>query len=770
MNRTRFLVLSLLAFAPAAPITLAATPPQFDLPTAAATDPAALDAAMPKLAEQVLDTYKEADQDKYLDNLFRLQMVAGKDADALKTLGALRALRAGDSAALAKAIDVQFEIYADAKARQAAQGLKFEAAFPQAFHDKLAKLDDRTTALVMRELDTGAGGMRGALRQALGPLQGKTMLTLDQALALVHAYQVVHDYQDMRPLLPPLVAEDDQRRYIIADSFQVKTVDGASVCATVIRPRSTAKLPALLEFSIYADSPEPGAIKGMFDEARRSASNGYIGVVGLTRGKACSPGPAMPYEHDGADADALIEWISRQPWSDGRVGMFGGSYNGFAQWAAAKHLPKALKALMPAVTAAPGLDVPMEGNVVESFLYSWPSYVTNNKYLDDAGYDDNDHWNKLYHDWYVSGRPYRDLDKLDGKPNPIFDRWLQHPAYDAYWQSLIPYKQDFAAIDIPVLTTAGYFYGGPGAVTYYFSQHYQYNPKAQHYLVIGPYDHFIGQFGTKGFLSDTTQEYGLTLDPAAQIDMGELRYQWFDYVFKGAPKPALLQDKVNYEVMGANTWKHAPTFAAMQDGSLRYFLTPASATKTQLLTEAKGAGSEPATLSIDLKDRSDADRTPPTGGGIVDHSIDTWNGVEYVSEPLKKDTEVSGLFSGHLDVLTNKKDMDFVVEFYELTPAGDYVDLSYRMVRASYLQDRSQRKLLTLGVETALDFKSERLTSRVFPAGSRFVILFYVLKGQGTQINYGTGKDVNDESVADAGDPLQIKIYGSSYIDIPIWK
>lgn len=763
MIRPAILLLACLGFSPAA---LSATPPQFDLPASTATDPAALDAAMPKLAAQVLAVYKEADQDKYLDNLFRLQIVVGEDADALKSLAALHALR-GD-APMAKAIDTQFEIYAAGKAAKASD---FAPAFQKAFRERLAKLDDRTAALVMREFDTGAGGMRGALRQALSPLQGKHPLTLDEALGLVHAWQVVHSYQEMRPLLPPLVAEDDQRRYIIAEGLQVKTGDGASVCTTLVRPRVTAKLPSLLAFSIYADSPEPGSIRGMFDDARRSASNGYVGVIGLTRGKACSPGPVVPYEHDGADADALIEWIAMQPWSDGRVGMFGGSYNGFAQWAAAKHLPKALKALMPAVTAAPGIDVPMEGNVVENFLYPWPFYVTDNKYLDDDLYNDNDRWNKLYHDWYVSGRPYRDLDKIDGKANPIFHRWLEHPAYDAYWQNLIPYQEDFAKIDIPVLTTAGYFYGGAGAVTYYFSQHYRYNPKAEHYLVIGPYDHFLGQFGTRGFLSDTTQLYGVTLDPAAQIDMGELRYQWFDYVFKGGPKPAILQDKVNYEVMGANTWKHAPSFDAMSDGKLRFFLTPDRTAKIQRLTGTRDGGSEPVTLTVDLKDRSDADRTPPTGGGIVDHNIDSWNGVEYLSEPLKQDTEVSGLFSGHLDLVTNKKDLDFVVELYELTPGGDYVDLTYKMVRASYLQDRSHRKLLMPGLTTQLDFKSERLTSRVFPAGSRLVVLFYVLKGQGTQINYGTGRDVNDESAAqDAGEPLQIKIYPDSYLDIPIWK
>src|SRR5207244_819390 len=107
--------------------------------------------------------------------------------------------------------------------------------------------------------------------------------------------------------------------------------------------------------------------------------------------------------------------------------MYGGSYEGFTQWAAAKHLPKALKALMPSVPVAPGLDVPMEGNVVWSFVYPWPFYTLNVKGLDSTTYFDNARWNRLYQRWYASGRAYRELDKIDGTPNPIFDRWLDHP-------------------------------------------------------------------------------------------------------------------------------------------------------------------------------------------------------------------------------------------------------------------------------------------------------------------------------------------------------
>ena len=59
--------------------------------------------------------------------------------------------------------------------------------------------------------------------------------------------------------------------------------------------------------------------------------------------KTAVPDSPVPYEHDGDDARAVIDWISRQPWSDGRVGMYGGSYNGFTQWAATSTCPRRSK-------------------------------------------------------------------------------------------------------------------------------------------------------------------------------------------------------------------------------------------------------------------------------------------------------------------------------------------------------------------------------------------------------------------------------------------
>ena len=731
-----------------------------------ATGTRALSATMPGLAAHVIAVYADHDRGKYLDNLFRLQMTSGQYVDAIKSIAELRNLHTADTSARSAWVNVQYEIYADAKVRQEADRKPVEEAFSESFRAVLRRLDNRVSALVIREMTLpDFPTMRRRLEADLTQQKGKNSISLASALQLIHDYQVEEAYVSFTPLLSALIAEDDHRRYVIQKDVPVKTPDGATICALIVRPRvGPARLPALLNFTIYAD---PG---NLMIEAQRTASNGFAGVEGLTRGKGCSPDAAIPYEHDGPDAAALIDWIGKQPWSDGRVGMYGGSYEGFTQWAAAKQMPKALKALMPGAPVGPGIDVPMEGNVFWNFVYPYPFYTTDTKYLDDATYNDTARWNRLNRNWYTSRRAYRDLEKIDGTPNPIFDRWIAHPSYDAYWQNMIPYKDQFAQIKIPILTTAGYYFGGPGAAVYYFTQHYKYNPNAEHYLVIGPYDHIRGHRGTvNAFGDDLPVLSGYTLDPVAQIDMGELRYQWFDYILKGAPKPAILRDRVNYQVMGANVWKHAPTLAAMSNERRRFHLSAVRSGDTYRLSEQEPPDDGVVTQTVDLANRSDVDRDAP-GGGVLDKTVDSWNGAEFVSDPLPAPIEMSGLFSGHLDFVSNKRDFDFEVDLYELTPEGKYLQLAPYWSRASYVGDLSHRHLLVPGKRQELNFQSVRLMSRQVEAGSRLVVVLSIIKEAGRQIDYGTGRDVNDETILDAKVPVQIKWYSDSYLDLPIWR
>jgi uncharacterized protein len=319
-----------------------------------------------------------------------------------------------------------------------------------------------------------------------------------------------------------------------------------------------------------------------------------------------------------------------------------------------------------------------------------------------------------------------------------------------------------------VLQTAGYYFGGPGADLYYFRELDKHNPRAEHYLVVGPWDHFPAQRGVIDALGDTTSVlFGLDLDPVARISLvSDLRYQWFDYVFKGKPKPAMLGDKVNYQVVGANVWKHAPSIAAMANGSVTLYFSNARTNGRYRLTRSNGATGD-IPLRVDLADRTDVDRVVP-GGLLVDREIDTVNAVTLTSDPFPAATEIAGLFSGHLELITNKRDFDFFVQPYELTAAGEYRQLPPYQSRASHVADLTTRRLLTPGERQTIDFQSIRLAAHRMRPGSRLVIVLGVIKNPGQQINYGSGKRVIDETIADAGPPLEIRWLPGSYISIPV--
>jgi hypothetical protein len=82
------------------------------------------------------------------------------------------------------------------------------------------------------------------------------------------------------------------------------------------------------------------------------------------------------------------------------------------------------------------------------------------------------------------------------------------------------------------------------------------------------------------------------------------------------------------------------------------------------------------------------------------------------------------------------------------------------------MQDRTQRQLLEPGKSRILDFQSQTVTSRMLSSGSRIVAVIGVPKVPGIQINYGTGRDVSSESIADAKEPLRIQWSGDSYLQL----
>jgi putative CocE/NonD family hydrolase len=154
--------------------------------------------------------------------------------------------------------------------------------------------------------------------------------------------------------------------YIIQDSVLIPTRSGVDISAIIVRKKNNRDpLPAILFYTTYYQ----GAGDNIF--GKRSADRDYVGIVAYARGIRTDLKYYAPFEHEGTDIYEIIDWISKQSWCNGSVGMFGGSYTGYSQWATVKKIHPALKTIVPQVAVMPGYDFPMENNVPLSHTLSW---------------------------------------------------------------------------------------------------------------------------------------------------------------------------------------------------------------------------------------------------------------------------------------------------------------------------------------------------------------------------------------------------------------
>lgn len=727
---------------------------EFPFAWEASDSDARIEASVARLSRDVLAARRTDGIDVPANSVAHLQLVAGAPAEAehavAEVIGGLEA--AGDVDRARRWVPYLLQ----ARARLAgATGTARDDAYRQAYRAHFAGLEDLAALKTQYWFVGDASSARDQLRQSLARLQGQSRIGLQEALELVRLQAFVSTYEQATRLAVALGREDLARRFSIDDTVMIPTPQGVTLSAVVVRrhvPDEPA--PTAMLFTIYTDPEQNLAV------AAQAAARGYVGVVVDARGKRLGEDAIRPYETEADDAAAAVEWIARQPWSDGRVAMYGGSYSGFAAWAATKRMPPALKTIVPSVAAIPGLGLPMENNVFLVANYAWPFYVANNRLLDNDTYGQRDRWDALSTDWYASGRPFREIDQVDGTPNPWLQRWLSHPAYDAYWQAMVPYGDEFARIDIPVLSITGYYDDGQVSALQYFREHVRHRPDAQHYLLIGPYDHFGAQALVKA-----RNLRGYDIDPVAQFDTEELTFQWLDHVLRGGPLPVLLRDKVNYQLMGADAWGHAPSLEAAAEATTFHLSGEPSGAYRSL--SRSGSAGAPLRQVVDFADRS----TESHGYypfPVVRDRIEVASGFAFASEPFAAPTAVVGTFSGELKVRIDKRDVDFTVVLYELKADGSVMQLSYYVGRASHARDMTRRELLTPGEWTTLPFERTRMTGRRMEAGSRLLVVVDVIKDANHQVNMGTGKDVSDESIADAGAPLIIEWHPDSVVRIPL--
>lgn len=725
------------------------------------TDSAALSMKMKVLATQVIELYKNDNPSEYFDNLFRYQMVAQKYNEAINSLDSVRSPFSESAPTQAKAIGIQYESYAAARITQLNNEISFKEAYTNDFNELYNALSAEAKASAARYFNADAGQLKKSFFSLLKVQDAHDSIDLQDATSLIRAYNSYIVYSQVLPFGKNLITAQENKQYIIDDSVLIKMPDGGIISLTIYRDRKiTVPQPVVLLYNIY-----PGQEAS---DCKRAVTNGFVGIVANTRGKRLSPDSIEPFEHDAKDAYYIIDWISKQQWCNGKVGMYGGSYLGFSQWSATKYLHPALKTIVPQAAVAPGIDFPMTNGVMPTYLLRWLHFVMDNKLIDYDGFFNDKKWDSLSGKWYQKGLSFRSYDSLEGRPNNIYQRMLQHPDYDSFWQNMIPQKEEFSKINIPILTTTGYYDDDQLGAMYYYKQLHQWNKNPNDYLLIGPFDHGGSQYIPSSILG------GYKIDSVANISIIDIVFKWFDHVLKDSALPAILKDRVNFEVMGKNEWKHVGTLEQMHNDSITFYLGNTLNAKSYALIKDKPLKTGFISQEVDMAERNDL-RFRQSDIIAFTQLIDSTllpekEKLVFVSEPVDGTFAISGSINVSIDVSINKKDIDLVLDLYELTADGRYFALNESMQRASYSKDKTTRNFLKPGQMETIRFGNTFIISKKLEKGSRIVITLGVNKNPNWQVNYGTGKDVSDETMADANIPFKIKWYNSSHITIPILR
>ncbi|CAF1098547.1 unnamed protein product [Brachionus calyciflorus] len=130
--------------------------------------------------------------------------------------------------------------------------------------------------------------------------------------------------------------------------------DGKNIAVDFYRSLKDEKLPVILEMTPYGRS----SLTNFRGEADFWYQNGYIFVIADVRGTGDSEGEFEIFANDGQDGYDLIEWIAKQSWSNGKVGMRGSSYSGTNQWYVAAKKPKNLFCITPDASVGKQFDCP----------------------------------------------------------------------------------------------------------------------------------------------------------------------------------------------------------------------------------------------------------------------------------------------------------------------------------------------------------------------------------------------------------------------------
>jgi putative CocE/NonD family hydrolase len=479
-----------------------------------------------------------------------------------------------------------------------------------------------------------------------------------------------------------------------ATQAAVTTSDGVDLATAIYLPAGPHPVPTVLVRTPY---DKAGRSTFLPSVAERFVAEGYAFVVQDVRGKFGSGGATLAFINEIADGYDTLEWIATQPWSNGSVGMWGDSYLGYAEWAAVASGHRALKAIVPRVTAANLADWIQRGvDALHGALY-----------LAEAWSDD------LNHTWEVdwTRRPLADVFdpgfEAIGTRSASFDDFLAHRSSR---KELNPYPDahPFERLTVPVLHCVGWFdVIAPESMLDYSHLIADSELGPLQYLVADATDHENYRLADVPIPDHLDHGQSLAavermlpayLDPALE----------FFAVFLAETRPRTSLARVRWR-LGRAGWRVSPTWPPSGARELRLYLGNANAATRDASGGVLRASPEASPASVEWEHDPD-DLVPSTvenpyafllscpDEGAVESRSDV---LTFTSTPQEHPLDLAGPVVAHLRLTTDAPSTHVFVKLVEVAPGGHALMLLRGQVTA-----RTEPGLLT---EISLGHTGHRL-------------------------------------------------------------
>ena len=510
-------------------------------------------------------------------------------------------------------------------------------------------------------------------------------------------------------------ADTDKYEVTVERNAAAKMRDGVTLHADIYRPKADGKFPVLLVRTPYDK-------QGIMNFGLRAAERGYVVIAQDVRGRFTSEGEWYPFKNESLDGYDTVEWAAALPYSNGKVGMFGGSYVGATQYLAAIAKPPHLAGICPTVTASNYHDGwTYQGGAFEQwFDESWSSGLA----LDTLRRRSEKGLNPFEGSKVL---PLLSYPVLEG-PSPTgvalyFTDWLEHPNYDHYWKT-ISIEDHYADIQVPVLGVGAWydiFLGG--TLRNYVRLKTEAGTEAARHgqrleVTVG------GHAG--GGRKIGAVDFGEKLPK----DDDEAMLRWYDWLLKGQANGVEKEKPVKIFVMGKNEWREEDDWPLARAKSTRYYLHSAGAANG-LSGNGVLNSAAPGEEKADQYIYDPGDAAPTIGGPLCCQALPTGVGPQdqrpaeerhdvlvYTTAPFTKDTEVTGPVSLDLYVSTSAVDTDFTGKLVDVWPDGFAENLTEGILRLRYRNSQEKPELANPG-ETYRITVDLWATSNVFLAGHK---------------------------------------------------